>query len=249
MTDMQVDETTTAAEPSERRTTGSVRRWLAGGAVAVALGALLLGGTAFAETGSGTASGLQSAFIDRLAQKLGITSDELRSAADEAEQEVIDEAVANGDLTAEQADALRERITQGDNVFGFGHGPGPGHHGRGPRGVGVDLDTIATTLGMTTDDLRAQLAGGTPLTEIITAQGSTVDAVVDALVAEAQADLEQKVADGVLTQEQADAILADLPARLTEMIENDMLGPWHYHRFFDNDTTTDDSDDSTTTGA
>lgn len=82
------------------------------------------------------------------------------------------------------------------------------------------LDTIAETLGLTTDDLAAQLAEGTALTDIITAQGSTVAEVVDALMVEAQEAFDLAVSEGHLTQEQADERLAALPAELTERIES-----------------------------
>ena len=39
---------------------------------------------------------------------------------------------------------------------------------------------------MTGDELRAELEGGATLTDVITAQGSTVEAVVDGLVADAE---------------------------------------------------------------
>jgi polyhydroxyalkanoate synthesis regulator phasin len=245
MTDNQIEESSATHEPHRERATGSVRRWLGGGALALALSALLLGGTALAQGSTSNASGLQQSFMERLAQKLGLSNEELESTIDEAGNEVIDEAVTNGDLTEEQGDALRQQLeTQpGFPSFGRRHGDGPG------VGCGVDLETVATTLGMTTDELRAELDAGTALTDIISAHGSTVEAVVDALVAERQAELEAAVADGRLTQAQADEILADLPARLTDMIESDMLGPWHHRVPGDDSDGSDDNTDATETSA
>jgi hypothetical protein len=211
----------------------SIRRWFAGGVVGLTVAALLLGGTAFAQTDeSTTATDLGGSFMSRLAEKLGITADELEAAIDESAIETIDEAVAAGRLTEEQGERLKERVasTTGFRFFGpRGHFGGP-CSGR----VGVALDTVAATLNMSIDDLIAELRGGKTLSEIITERGSSVDAVVDALVAEAETRLAEKVADGDITQAQADAILAELPDRLTELIENglpfggrrDFRGPW-----------------------
>jgi hypothetical protein len=201
-------------------------RWIAGGGLVVATFVYLLTGTAFAQTDT-AATSLRQSFIERLAEKLGVTSDELTSLAEDAANEIIDEAVERGDLTEEQGNRLRERIASGAPPLGFGHGRG----GFGSHGVRFSLDTIAGTLGMTTEDLRSELRDGASLTDIIATQGSTVDEVVDALVAEAESRLDQAGEDGRLTRAQADEILADLPDRLTETIESDVLGRPHHHAF------------------
>jgi polyhydroxyalkanoate synthesis regulator phasin len=235
----------TTDEPSGRATSRRLGRWLTGAVAGLALCAVLIGGTALAQT-DGAGSGLQQAFLERLAERLGITTAELQTAMTEAGNAAVDDAVASGDLTQEQGDAMKERIAGDDDFSGFGRG----HRWHGPGGPGhaVHLDTIATTLGMTTDELRAELEAGTTLTDIIAAQSQTVDAVVDALVAEKQAMLDEKVAEGHITQAEADAILADLPARLTEMIEsNTFRFGGHHHHWLDGDSSTDNSTDATPT--
>lgn len=208
----------------------SNRRWfgMAGGGVAIALAALLaFGGAAFAQTDGTTGTGLGQAFIDNLAGKLGLSSDELEATIEESQNEIIDDAVASGELTEEQGEAMKERAANGGG-FGFGPGGGgfgPGRAGHLGRGA-LNLDTIAETLGITSDELRAELEAGTPLGEIITAQGSTVEEVVAALVADMQTQLDEAVAEGQLTQEEADARLADLEERLTTAIESgEAFGP------------------------
>jgi hypothetical protein len=218
--------------------TRGIRRWLAGGLVGVVLGALLLGGTAFAQTDS-NGSDLRQSFIDRLADKLGISSDDLESAITDTQVEMIDEAAADGRLTDQQADTLRERAASGEGLFGMR--PVLGIHRM--RALDINLETIASQLGMTTEELRGELQSGTTLSDVITAHGSTVDAVVETLVANAKTELDDAVANGNLTQSQADQILTNLPDRLTQMIENGfpgLCGPW-----FDNDH--DQSQDGTST--
>ena len=70
------------------------------------------------------------------------------------------------------------------------------------------LDAAAKALGMTADELSAQLWGGKTLADIATAKGvdiATVKAAVDAaLVAETKTAIQQAVTDGSITQAKAD---------------------------------------------
>ncbi len=206
------------------------RRWLAIASVALLIGALTVGGTVAAESGSPAGDGsLRESFLTRLANNLGIGRDQLDEAITTAGAETIDEAVTSGALTQTQGDALKQRLENG-NLFRLNlrHG----RIGSGLFGHGDGMATVAATLGISTDDLRAELESGSTLDEVITAHGSSVEAVVDALVAEATVDLDQAVANGTLTQAQADQILANLPDQLTQAIENGFpCGPRmdHHH--------------------
>lgn len=230
-----------ATTPTPKRKPGGFRRWFAGGMLGLALAAVLLGGTAFAQSDD-DGTDLGQSFLDRLAGKLGITSDELETAIEETQAEVIDEAVADGRLTEEQGEALKERIESSDGIARLW----PGQHGFGMRAfrmLDINLATIASELGMTTDELRAELEAGATLSEVITAHGSTVDAIVTALVADAETELAEAVANGNLTQEQADQILTNLPDRLTQMIESGL--PFGCDRWFNDDgDTTDGANDA-----
>jgi polyhydroxyalkanoate synthesis regulator phasin len=216
-----------APQPEPAEKPARRRPWLAGALLGVALCAVLLGGTAFAQTDSeGTSLG--DSFVERLAEKLGLTSDELDAAIEETTNEMIDEAVADGRLSEERADALRERVESGNGFFRMmPESHGFGMHRAGPISFGIE--SIADTLGITTDELRAELDAGSSLSEIIAAHGSTVDAVVDALMADTEAELTQAVENGDLSQEQADRMLENLPEHLTRMIEGGFPGdcaPW-----------------------
>ena len=109
---------------------------------AAALGLAVVGvGAGFAQQGNGSAS----TFLAKVAAKLGIGEDKLKTAVDEAYDETLDEAVTAGRLTQEQADTLKER--------GFDFAPqfGPPFGERGPRGGVQVMDAAATVLGMTVD--------------------------------------------------------------------------------------------------
>jgi len=215
-----------------------IRIWLAGGLFVVALAALLLGGTAFADDSS-TGSAMQQTFIDKLAAKLGISSDDLNSKINEASSETVDQALSDGTIT-QQADALKQQLTNGESLFRFSGGP----HGFGRHSF--DVDTVATTLGITSDELRTELQSGTALKDVITNHGKTVDEVVNALVAQEKTELDQAVTDGRITQAQEDQMLANLPTQLTDAINNGTLPCVGGHRFNDNDDDQTPSDSSAT---
>jgi hypothetical protein len=67
-------------------------------------------------------------------------------------------------------------------------------------------DAAAEALGMSASDLRVALVSGKTLTELATSKNVDVQAIRDALVAQRQADLDQALADGLITQAQHDAI-------------------------------------------
>lgn len=71
---------------------------------------------------------------------------------------------------------------------------------------------LADTLGLTPDDLSAQLATGKTLAEIAAAQGVSQEQLTTALQAAMADELNQAVADGVLTQAQADQMSTSMSA-------------------------------------
>jgi hypothetical protein len=92
---------------------------------------------------------------------------------------------------------------------------GPGF-GRGDGGLHsqVALDAAAKALGMTSDELSAQLWGGKTLADIASAKGvdiATVKAAVEAAqLAETKTAIAQAVTDGTMTQAKADWLLEGL---------------------------------------
>jgi hypothetical protein len=85
-------------------------------------------------------------------------------------------------------------------------------------------DSLAEALGLTTDELNAELDGGKTLAEIAEEQGLN-PADLAAVLESAHVDgLAQAVADGALTQEQADAMLAQMEGRYEWMLENMFAG-------------------------
>lgn len=151
-----------------------------------------------ADTSDGT-DGAATGLADRVARLL----------------EALTGLVDDGTLTQDQADAVANTLAESDALRG------PGGRGHGPGAFGHVLDDAASALGVTEEDLRADLAAGSTLAEVAEAHGVTVEDLVADLVAAATASVEDRVAAGDLTQERADEIVAGLEERITEMVSSD----------------------------
>ena len=156
--------------------------------------------------------------VDDVAARLGITPERLRTAFREALAARIDAAVKAGRLTPEQAARLKERLADAKGL-GLRLRGRLAHHRRafvpGIRVRTHRLGPVASYLGLTRQELRAELRSGKSLAEIATDHGKTVDGLVDAITAPAKERLDRAVANGRLTRERADQILA----RLTDAVE------------------------------
>lgn len=163
--------------------------------------------------------------LDRVAEKLGIDSPTLRDAIESSASDEIDERLAAGELTQEQADALKERLAEApdDSLIGGGrHGPG---HGPGGHEFFFGGDELATFLGITVEELRMELqADGATLPTVAEAHGKSRDELKAFLTEQFSAKVAERVASGDLTQEEADARLAEKTANLDTIIDG--TGPF-----------------------
>lgn len=117
--------------------------------------------------------------------------------------------VDDGTLTQEQADKVAETLKDARPEGGpRGHGP----HGR------MGLDAVATALGIDASELRDALESGKTIADVAADKGVDVQTVIDAIVADMSSHLDQAVADGKLTQEQADEIKANATQRATALV-------------------------------
>jgi hypothetical protein len=172
--------------------------------VAVAAGVVLvLGGSAVGiasaqttptPTPSAQQQGYQK-FVDALAQRLGISSQQLQSDISQARQDAG--LPPNGG-------------------FGGGRG-GPG----GPRGgfrPFVNVQVAAQAIGITPQQLRSELPGKS-LAQVAANHGKQESDVVNALTTAADARIDQAVASGRLTADQGDTQKADAANRIKQQVE------------------------------
>ena len=204
----------------------SRKKIVAGGVAALAVAG---GGVAIAASQLGSPSERSDAIVSDAAQQLGIQPGALSDALKNAEKKQIDQAVAAGELTQAQGDAMKKSIDSGqaplvggglgfDRHRGFGFGD---HRGfGGPGGAFGGLDAAATYLGLTTAQLQTDLENGQTLADVAKAQqGKTVDGLVAAMVDAQTTKIAAAVTAGTLTQSQADAIEANLTQRVTDLVD------------------------------
>jgi uncharacterized protein YidB (DUF937 family) len=202
---------------------------LGGALVVVVIGA----GVVMAQTPAPGGGSNGPSFLDRVAQKLGIDTGKLQNAVTSARTDQIDAAVANGDLTQKQADALKSKIQNAPNGgdFGFGglgkQGFGPGAKGGlgfafgfGKLGFADGGQKFADFLGIATDQLKTELgAPGATLATVAAAHGKSRDDLKGFIASSAKAQLDAAVANGDLTQKNEDAALANLNSHLDQLID------------------------------
>jgi uncharacterized protein YidB (DUF937 family) len=81
-------------------------------------------------------------------------------------------------------------------------------------------NSLADAIGLTPDELNAELASGKTLTQIAEAKGVTQEQLAAALETSVKAGLDKAVADGVLTQAQADQMLNQMGGDYSWMISH-----------------------------
>lgn len=204
---------------------------------AVLAGAAVVGGGGAAIATAQTESKSPTAFLDAVAKHLGISSEKLQDATKAAAIDQVDAALADGKITKEQAERLKERIESGE----FGPFLGPGFFGPprffrgGPHefhlhAPGDQLSAAADYLDLTVAELREKLRDGQSLADVAKAQGKSVDGLEQALLAEAKKKLNEAVSDGDLTQAQADEIFERIESRIDDVVNGNVEA--RRHRFF-----------------
>jgi hypothetical protein len=195
--------------------------WVIGGvaaAVIVAGAATVIGVASAQEGGDGADTPRQERrgrFLERVAENLGVDTAQLETAIDDAQLDIIDEALANGRINEEQAAKLRQRVEDGKGIFG------PLLKHRHVRRVQVRhaiVESAATALNISTGELRAELKAGKSIADVAAEQGVALDDVKQQILDDASAKLATAVSNGRITQERADEMLGNLSARLDDLL-------------------------------
>jgi len=107
--------------------------------------------------------------------------------------------VDDGTLTSSQLDAVVAALEAARPMGGHGgqnHG-GPGMGGQRGEKRREMLTSAAEAIGITADELKTAIKGGQTIAQVAEANGKSVQSVIDALVAQASADLTQRITDMV----------------------------------------------------
>jgi len=134
--------------------------------------------------------------VAELAKDKGVSTDAIVDVIVAAYKTSLDLSVTNGDLTQTQADAVLEAV----RVFA------PTYLEQS-FADNSPMAAIAKTLGLTQTELMTAMREGKTIAELAQEKGVSTDAIVNAIVAAEKERLDQAVADGKLTQAQADALL------------------------------------------
>ena len=132
---------------------------------------------------------------EAVASKLGVSVDELADARQEARQEMVKQAVTDGEITQEQADRMLsgehlDRPVRGsfDCRMGWGCADEEAHHA-----------TLANVLGMTVEELETELAAGKTLRDLVEELDVDMDDVWDAMHRTRDATRQRALEQGCLT--------------------------------------------------
>ena len=149
-----------------------------------------------------------------IADKLGVTVDELVAAREAARLQIVDEAGAAGEITAEQAERLRNRE--------------PGEHGRHRggqrgfsfRGVGNAIEIAAEAAGVTSDVLVQEMRDGDKsLADVAADHGVSRDELIATLLSVTRSELDTRVGNDDITQEQSDRIFEAVSDHIDRLVD------------------------------
>jgi lambda repressor-like predicted transcriptional regulator len=174
----------------------------------------LVAGVALAQGGGdGGAQVERPSFASRVASHLGVTEQQVVDAAKAARLEMFEEAVAVGKISPEDAEQIRKRIEESQGL-----GLSLGLRGWRVRALGGIVSSVAETLDMTPSEILQDLRQDQSLAEIGQAKGVSADTLKSAILTAAGGKLDQAVANGRLTQEQADEIAARLTDNMDKIL-------------------------------
>lgn len=182
------------------------KRYFTGIVVVSLLLIVALAGVAFAgsksQSGKPDKAALHQDFIAKFAGNLGVDQAKVTEALEVTKKQMLDESVAKGYLTREQADKM---AAQKDVMFGFGGFHGKKHDfkdgGRKFHSMGNDIEKI---LGITPEQFKEELKSGKSLQQIVADSGLTMEQFNQKMLESKKEALAQAVADGKMTQEEYD---------------------------------------------
>lgn len=190
------------------------------------LGVAAVGAVAYAQDdGEGFPFDFAGRFKEALADILGVTVEEYDNAVEQARGQVVDEALAEGWLTEDQAEMLQWRWEQAPELGMRGMGRGFDKLGPGMLGRGDNLLSIAAdALNLSTTELLTELQGGKSIADVATEKEVDTKVMVDAYITQLEENLDEAVSEGRITQNQADYQLERATERVTEQLENTWEG-------------------------
>jgi len=164
-----------------------------------------------------------------VAEAHGRTREELKTFYTEQQETQLSEAVAAGDMSQEDADQMLDDFASriDDMIDGnapVGAGPGAGGFVAGGPGQGLFIggpsEELATFLGISLEQLESELSaeGATPAS-VAEAHDRTREELKTFFTEQQQAQLDDAVAAGTMSQEDADQMLDDFASQVDDIVD------------------------------
>ena len=181
----------------------------------VAFGVASLTGKAEAQTPPDREA-LHVSYEQALAAKLNVGVDTLRAAQKEARDEVIAQMVAAGQITPEVAEKLKsaERSGFGGRLFG-------GDRHRAGRILHNVIEAVAAVIGVDKTDVVTALRDGQSPAQFAESHGIDHSTLVANLTTVLQAKIADALAQGTITQEQADKLSQALSEKIDKAVDHE----------------------------
>jgi hypothetical protein len=172
-------------------------------------------------------------FLSSVAQKLNVDVQTLKDAIKQTGAEFVDRAAAEGKIDQATADKIKQAI-ESESLGGLL--PGIFDHHMGKRGgsalpffmgeLKAGIEDLAAWLGngVTPATIRTEMMGGKSLAEIAADHGKSRDELKGFLTQEFEERLGTAVANGRITQAQADRAKQEFTERLDEVVDASMMG-------------------------
>jgi hypothetical protein len=194
------------------------------GTLVALLSVIAVGTVAYADDSTDTGFDFRGRVRSAVADILGITVEEYDAAVDQAQTQVVDEAVAEGQITEDQAEMMKQRME--DGPMPGKRGMGFGGRGFAPMGGPNDMISIAAEeLALSVSDLRDAIQDGKSITDLAAEQGVDIEVIEDAVLAGVSEKVAEAVGEGRITQEQGEQMLAQAEERITAQLEGTGPGP------------------------
>lgn len=185
----------------------------AGAATVAATGMPLLAASPQPSASPKPAAGQCDRFVANFAASIGKSQDQVRKAYSDALAKTLDDAVKAGELTQQQADAIKTRASADQLCRGALAQAVKQNGARKPGAkdlARVGIAQYAKVLGTSETDLQQQLRSGKTVKELAAAKGMDEKAFRQKLIEVVKPELDKQKQAGSVTQQQVDAVLKRL---------------------------------------
>ncbi len=194
---------------------------LTAGLLGGAIGGFVLGVPGLSSAAGDSASTAPAAIVQQTdeteSDPSGPSEDWLAQATEQL-RAALQDLVDDGTIDAAQADAVTEHL-MADRLERQAERAERRAERQAEREA--NFEELAATLGLDAESLRSELQAGNSIADIAEANGVDVQVVIDELVADAMARLDEAVANGQLDAEDVADRVAELEQRITDRVNGE----------------------------